>query len=445
MNLLVCSPGADYATGDVCRGLVGGLRRLGHRVDLYNLGHRITVAGVALKTIWRWHKKKGGPLADVQPGPGDIVHEASTHLLYKAWRGPDDGSSGPYDACLIITGMYLHPDIVITLHRTGLPLGLVLSESPYNTEQEYRLAKHADVCWTNERASVRPLRYANPNTHYLPHAYDPDQHRPVEKNGGGGDGTRPPAAAADLRVPGGLSLPASLRATGGARPAESPPNGQPSQERPARPTIAPNGGRPQPGEHSTPDVEAHDVVFVGTGFEERIEILSAVDWDGLGIDLGLYGNWTLLGSGNRLRRYLRAGVVSNLAATALYRRAKIGLNLYRSSMGYGRGTGHVRDAESLNPRALELAACGVFTVSDDRAEVREVFGSLVPTFSHPKEVGPLLKWWLDHPVHRHTVAGLLPARVAGRTFDAMAAQVAGQLAGVLARRAGIPVLQEAAG
>ena len=53
----------------------------------------------------------------------------------------------------------------------------------------------------------------------------------------------------------------------------------------------------------TAEVPAHDVVFVGTGFAERIELLAGVDWQG--IDLGLYGEWSLLGSRHKLRKYVR--------------------------------------------------------------------------------------------------------------------------------------------
>lgn len=139
-------------------------------------------------------------------------------------------------------------------------------------------------------------------------------------------------------------------------------------------------------------VASHDVVFVGTGFEERIELLSQIDWTG--IDLGLYGSWELLPSRHRLRRFIRGRFIDNREAVHLYQKAKIGLNLYRTSKGYGRGTPRVYDAESLNPRAYELAACGVFQVSDYRAEVTEVFGPTVPTFDSPATAEHLIRRFL---------------------------------------------------
>src|SRR5262252_2594623 len=178
--------------------------------------------------------------------------------------------------------------------------------------------------------------------------------------------------------------------------------------------------------HTVPDigVPAHDVVFVGTGFEERIDELAAVDWRG--IDLGLYGNWSLLGSRAKLREYVRGGPVSNDMAVNLYRRARIGLNLYRTSQTYGRGVEHVAGAQSLNPRAYELAACGVFQVSDYRAEVPETFGDSVPTFTTGHLEDVVRAYLLDSPARRYA-AKQAKEKIASHTFAARAAQLLADL------------------
>lgn len=170
------------------------------------------------------------------------------------------------------------------------------------------------------------------------------------------------------------------------------------------------------------DVEQHDVVFVGTGFQERLDVLAAVDWNG--IDLGLYGSYELMGSRSRLRQYVRQGPINNVLTAILYRRAKIGLNLYRRSISYGRAAIRLPPGESLNPRAVELAACGVFTISDRRAESAEVFGDLVPTFETPDELAALVRGWLADERARKANAGLLPARVATWTFRRRAEHIA---------------------
>lgn len=182
-----------------------------------------------------------------------------------------------------------------------------------------------------------------------------------------------------------------------------------------------------------PLVYEHDVVFVGTGFHERLEALAAVDWTG--IDLGLYGTYELLGSRSKLRKYIRGGVIDNVVTAALYRRAKIGLNLYRRSVSYGRNAPRIDTAESVNPRAIELAACGVFTISDRRAEATEAFGDLVPTFDSPSDLEGLIRRWLADDAGRKHVAARLPDRVARSTFDHRAAQIAAFLGSVQAEMA----------
>lgn len=163
------------------------------------------------------------------------------------------------------------------------------------------------------------------------------------------------------------------------------------------------------------DTPTHDVVFVGTGFEERIKLLSEVDWTG--IDLGLYGIWNLLGSRHPLRKFVRGGIVPNEQTVDMYRKAKVGLNLYRTSMGYDRNVEHITTAESMNPRAYELAASDVFHVSDYRPEVLDTFGGAVPTFSNANELQALLLRYLHDAAAREALARRAKWRVAGETFD----------------------------
>lgn len=172
-------------------------------------------------------------------------------------------------------------------------------------------------------------------------------------------------------------------------------------------------------------VASHDVVFVGSGFSERIDLLRAVNWEG--IDLGLYGEWGLLGPTAKLRRYVRSGPVTNQSAAALYRHASIGLNLHRSSKSYSREAGRVESAESLNPRAYELAASEVFQVSDARAELGETFGPSVPTFRDAQDLEQLLRHALADPHYRQQCATSARARVLPHTFAARAAQLLADL------------------
>jgi spore maturation protein CgeB len=173
----------------------------------------------------------------------------------------------------------------------------------------------------------------------------------------------------------------------------------------------------QHGPHLNGTAPAHDVVFVGTGFADRTELLAGVDWTG--IDFGLYGTWGHVDPGHPLAPYVRDGLVDNAQAGALYRKAKIGLNLYRDPEG--------APAESLNPRAYELAADGVFTLSHDRAEVREKFGAGVRTFRTPAFLEATVRSWLWDDAGRQAAARGLPLRVQDDTYHHRAAQLVAHL------------------
>jgi hypothetical protein len=178
----------------------------------------------------------------------------------------------------------------------------------------------------------------------------------------------------------------------------------------------------QHGPESTPyvgePVPAHHVVFVGTAFESRLALLAAVDWTG--IDLGLYGHWDV-DAGHPLAPFVRGGLVDNARAGALYRAARIGLNLYRDP---GTCDGIPIAAQSLNPRAYELAADGVCTLSQPRAEVAEKFGALVPTCTTADELGALVRETLAHP---NGAGAALPPLVAEDTYPHRAASLVGRL------------------
>jgi spore maturation protein CgeB len=165
-----------------------------------------------------------------------------------------------------------------------------------------------------------------------------------------------------------------------------------------------------------PEVAAHDVVMVGTGWEERVKLFEAVNWEG--IDLGLYGYWELASKDSTLRPYIHEGITPNATTAALYRKANIGINLHRSSVGFGKDTDKITiQPYSLGPRCYELAACGTFYISDWRPELADVFGDAVPTFKTPEELEAQIRYYLAHPDERAAIAAKLPELVARHTFD----------------------------
>lgn len=346
MRCLLVGAGASFSTKDVEQGLLKGLRAQGAEVYVYSLERRLDLAIEWLR--WLWADR--GKVPEDKPSWADAQYRAGVEALEMALRFQ-------VDWVIVISAMFLHPDVLVLLRRAGMHVGIVFTESPYQDREQANVASAVDVCWTNERSSVAVLRHANPCTFYLPAAYDMDIHTPI--------------AEVESALP------------------------------------------------------THDVVFVGTGWQERCDLLRAVDWSD--IDLGLYGVWGLLGSRSKLRQFVRSGFIDNRQTAALYRQARIGLNLYRQSREYSRTPAYIEHAESLNPRAYELAACGVFHLSDRRLEGQEIFGDAVPTFTNADQLGALIREYLADPEGRATHAQQARQSIRPHTYAARAAQLVADL------------------
>ena len=131
-----------------------------------------------------------------------------------------------------------------------------------------------------------------------------------------------------------------------------------------------------------------------------------------------------------MRKYVRGRELPNQDAINLYRKAKIGLNLHRQSMGWGKQAPRIEHAESLNPRAYELAACGVFQISDRRAEVMETFGYSVPTFPDAVGLELLVRDYLEHDKERQACALSAHRQILPHTFAARANTILADLQSV---------------
>jgi spore maturation protein CgeB len=148
-----------------------------------------------------------------------------------------------------------------------------------------------------------------------------------------------------------------------------------------------------------------DVLIVGTGWEERQRMLEAIDWTG--IDLRIRGLWTGITHGSPLAPYYREGCIDNALVPAMYASARICLNQHRA---------HPK-ARSVNPRAVEIPACGGFQISDRRPELTGLFGEAVPTFRSADELEGLIRYYLAHDDERLRLAAAAHELVQSETFD----------------------------
>lgn len=158
-----------------------------------------------------------------------------------------------------------------------------------------------------------------------------------------------------------------------------------------------------------------DFAFIGTGFPSRIEFFEQVDWDGLDVALG--GMWRTLTDDSPLRPFVGHTLdecVDNEVTAEVYRSCRTSLNLYRTEHSdHPDATG---DGIAVGPREIELAACQTFFLRDARSEGDELF-PMLPIFSKPDEIRPLLDWWLAHDLEREEAAMKARAAIADRTFE----------------------------
>lgn len=315
MRVYVIHPGASFSTHDVYVGVCAGLRAHGievieGRIDTimqwYEMALRLLIAASAHDARVLTHNEFG------------VQRRASAHItqhILETWP----------DLVLSVSGHNYHLRDVEILHRVGIKIACILTESPYFLELEQRMAGVYKRVFTNERAVLESFRSVTPTAWYLPAAFNTEVHTP---------------------------------------------------------------GAPDPS-------KSHDVFFVGSWFEERRRLLERLQQSG--IDL----QWL----GHDLTDQPKA-IIDNATAAAYYRSACVSLNIHRADP--------TAYAESLNPRAYEIAACGGFQLMDDsRAERFDVFGDDVPTFraGNADDLVRQTRYWMTHPDQRDRVAQAMHAAV----------------------------------
>ena len=162
MRVLLVGAGAEASIVDVGTGDREAFADQDIEVRYYNLSARIGVARQWVTRLWRMR----GKVEEQRPTWPEAIYRASVEALEMALRYE-------VDWMLVVSGMFLHPDVLILCARAGVRTAIILTESPYEDSRQGRLASLADVVWTNERTSVERLRLSAPDVHYLRGAYSP--------------------------------------------------------------------------------------------------------------------------------------------------------------------------------------------------------------------------------------------------------------------------------
>lgn len=173
---------------------------------------------------------------------------------------------------------------------------------------------------------------------------------------------------------------------------------------------------------SKPGPSVHDVCFVGSSFPSRVEWFTRFVEHAPDLDLLLAGNWKSCATGgHQLQRYCPhdfADCLDNREVPPLYWASRVGLNLYRRESERP----ELEHGWSMGPREVEMAACGLFYLTEERGENRQVL-PMLPTFTSPEDAAERARWWAAHPKERHHVAQSARAAVADWTFKNRARQV----------------------
>jgi len=166
-----------------------------------------------------------------------------------------------------------------------------------------------------------------------------------------------------------------------------------------------------------------DVFFHGTMWPERERMRESI------IDLPYNIHFAGVETRDKPRPLMRvlADTIDNEDMPLWYSGTRIALNHHRQFCTVGEDREHylsTGEAESLGPRAYEIAACGAFQLCDDsRAELGDVFGDSVATYAGIDDLRDKIEYYLWHDTERREMARAARERVRGCTFADRAREI----------------------
>lgn len=163
MRILQVHPGPAFSVTDVHRGWLKAFRQLGCTVVDFNLDARLDFYTGA-------HLEKGGEYIRAFDTSAAVALAAKgvEAAAFEVWP----------DLVVVISGFFVQPALIELLRLRGMRVVLICTESPYEDVRQMGRAALFDACVINDPTHLESFRAVNPNTWYLPAAYDPDLHRP---------------------------------------------------------------------------------------------------------------------------------------------------------------------------------------------------------------------------------------------------------------------------
>jgi spore maturation protein CgeB len=157
----------------VYQGGVEALEQLGQQVSTYNLDARLTFSQRAMVETGSVDEHGAVGLRRAMTD-NEAIEAASNGILSAAYKVLPD-------VVLVISCMFISTEQLGILRARGSKVVLVHTESPYDDDNQARLATHADLNLIND-----PINLAQfpAGTYYQPHCYRPSVHHPGPPSAG---------------------------------------------------------------------------------------------------------------------------------------------------------------------------------------------------------------------------------------------------------------------
>ncbi|MCA1572416.1 MAG: hypothetical protein LC798_19370 [Chloroflexi bacterium] len=163
LKVLTIEPGPAFSVADVHRGWRRAFEELGCAVVNVNLADRLDLYTQA-------HVLKGDKWVRAFDD-GGAVHMAAKGIevaAYEMWP----------DLVFVTSGFFVPPAVYQLLRSRGHKVVLNHLECPYEDSRQMGRASLVDANIINDPTNLESFRAVNPNTWYLPAAYDPTVHQP---------------------------------------------------------------------------------------------------------------------------------------------------------------------------------------------------------------------------------------------------------------------------
>jgi spore maturation protein CgeB len=156
VRAILVHPGPAFSVADVANGYSKALRQLGVAVQDFDLGDVMTFYEAGLRAVG---EQDDGKTA------ARMAAAALRQACFDWWP----------DVVIVVSAFFLPPEFYEIVRARGMKVVALLTESPYEDDNQARIAAYADVATINDPTNLGQFPA---NTRYLPHAYDPDVHRP---------------------------------------------------------------------------------------------------------------------------------------------------------------------------------------------------------------------------------------------------------------------------